>query len=55
VSGAKVVATPSALTHYNFLGQNLSAEITDNSMAAMFMVQMNTPGIKLICRPSYEL
>jgi len=55
VSGAKVVATSSALTHYNFLGQNLSAEITDNSMAAMFMVQMNTPGIKLICRPSYEL
>ena len=25
VSGAKVVATNSALTHYNFLGQNMGA------------------------------
>lgn len=55
VSGAKVVATSSAMTHYNFLGQNLTAEITDDSLAVMFMVQMNTPGIKLLCRPSYEL
>ena len=55
VSGAKVVATSSALTHYNFLGQNISTEITDDSMAVMFMARMDTPGIKLICRPSYEL
>ena len=55
VSGAKVVATNSALTHYNFLGQNMSQEITDPSMVVMFMAPMNTPGIKLICRPSYEL
>ncbi|MDH2352585.1 4-hydroxyphenylacetate 3-hydroxylase N-terminal domain-containing protein [Bradyrhizobium sp. SSUT112] len=55
VSGAKVVATSSALTHYNFLGQNMAAEITDDSMAVMFMVDMNSPGIKLICRNSYEL
>ena len=43
------------MTHYNFLGQNMAAEITDDSLAVMFMVQMDTPGIKLICRPSYEL
>ena len=55
VSGAKVVATSSALTHYNFLGQNMAAEINDESMAVMFMADMRTPGIKLICRPSYEL
>ena len=55
VSGAKVVATSSALTHYNFLGQNMAAEITDDSLAIMFMARMDTPGIKLICRPSYEL
>ena len=54
VSGAKVVATNSALTHYNFLGQNMGAEITDPSMVVMFIAPMNTPGIKLICRPSYE-
>ncbi|MDE5462738.1 4-hydroxyphenylacetate 3-hydroxylase N-terminal domain-containing protein [Bradyrhizobium sp. CSS354] len=55
VSGAKVVATSSVITNYNFLGQNMAAEITDDSLAVMFMVQMNTPGVKLICRPSYEL
>ena len=54
VSGAKVVATNSALTNYNFLGQNMGQEITDPSMVVMFIAPMNTPGIKLICRPSYE-
>jgi 4-hydroxyphenylacetate 3-monooxygenase len=54
VSGAKVVATNSALTHYNFLGQNMGQEITDPSMVVMFIAPMNTPGVKLICRPSYE-
>ena len=55
VSGAKVVATNSALTNYNFLGQNISQEITDPAMVVMFIAPMNTPGIKPICRPSYEL
>ncbi|MGO9400228.1 MAG: 4-hydroxyphenylacetate 3-hydroxylase N-terminal domain-containing protein [Xanthobacteraceae bacterium] len=55
VSGAKVVATNSALTHYNFLGQNMSQEIIDPSMVVMFIAPMNRPGIKLICRPSYEM
>jgi 4-hydroxyphenylacetate 3-monooxygenase len=55
VSGAKVVATNSALTHFNFLGQNMGQEINDESMVVMFIAPMDTPGIKLICRPSYEL
>ena len=55
VSGAKVVATNSALTHYNFLGQNMGQDINDESMVVMFMAPMDTPGIKLICRPSYEM
>src|SRR5258708_27039853 len=54
VSGAKVVATNSALTHYNFLGQNMGQEINDPSMVVMFIAPMDTPGIKLICRSSYE-
>ena len=54
VSGAKVVATNSALTHYNFLGQNMGQEINDPAMVVMFIAPMNTPGIKLICRASYE-
>jgi 4-hydroxyphenylacetate 3-monooxygenase len=55
VSGAKVVATNSALTHYNFLGQNMGQEINDPSMVVMFIAPMDTAGIKLICRGSYEL
>ena len=55
IIGAKVVATNSALTHYNFLGQNMSALANDESMAVMFIAPMDTPGIKLFCRPSYEL
>jgi 4-hydroxyphenylacetate 3-monooxygenase len=55
VTGAKVVATNSALTHYNFLGQSMGQEINDDSMAVMFMAPMDAPGIKLICRPSYEM
>jgi 4-hydroxyphenylacetate 3-monooxygenase len=55
VSGAKVVATNSALTHYNFVGQNMGQEINDPAMVVMFIAPMNTPGIKLICRPSYEM
>ena len=55
VSGAKVVATNSALTHYNFLGQNQAMAINDTSLATMFIAPMDAPGVKLICRPSYEL
>lgn len=55
VSGAKVVATNSVLTHYNFLGQNMGQEINDPSMVVMFIAPMDTPGVKLICRPSYEM
>ena len=54
VSGAKVVATQSALTHYNFLGQNASMPINDSDLAVMFIAPMNAPGVKLFCRASYE-
>jgi 4-hydroxyphenylacetate 3-monooxygenase len=32
----------------------MGQEITDPSMVVMFIAPMDTPGIKLICRPSYE-
>jgi 4-hydroxyphenylacetate 3-monooxygenase len=56
VSGAKVVATSSAITHYNFLGQNAAIVPThDTDLAVMFIAPMNTPGVKLLCRASYEM
>ena len=55
VSGAKVVATSSALTHYNFLGQNAAVPTHDTDLAVMFIAPMNAPGVKLLCRTSYEM
>src|ERR1700751_1097564 len=55
VSGAKVVATSSALTHYNFLGQNAAMPINDSDLAVMLIAPMNAPGVKLFCRTSYEM
>ena len=56
VSGAKVVATNSALTHYNFVGQGSAQVMGENTdFALSFIAPMNTPGVKLICRASYEL
>src|SRR5262249_19097033 len=54
VSGAKVVATSAALTHYNFIGQNAALPINDTDLAVMFIAPVNAPGCKLICRASYE-
>ena len=55
VSGAKIVATGSALTHYNFLAQPSTAGNVTKALAATFLVAMDTPGVKLICRPSYAM
>jgi len=55
VSGAKVVATSSAITHYNFLGQNAAIPVNDPDLAVMFIAPMNAPGVKLFCRTSYEM
>ncbi len=53
VSGAKVVATGSALTHYNFIA-HYGIPIKDKSFALIFTAPMNSPGVKLIARSSYE-
>ena len=55
VSGAKVVATSAALTHYNFMGQTSKTATEDLEMSLMFIVPIDAPGLKLFCRNSYEL
>ncbi|MDH2424480.1 4-hydroxyphenylacetate 3-hydroxylase N-terminal domain-containing protein [Sphaerisporangium sp. TRM90804] len=52
VSGAKVVATGSALTHYNFIA-HYGLPIKDKKFALVATIPMNAKGMKLICRPSY--
>lgn len=59
VSGAKMVATGSMLTHGTFVGLtgNITARMQvdrDEDMAVIFFADMNTEGLKMICRPSYE-
>ncbi|HEY3609910.1 MAG TPA: 4-hydroxyphenylacetate 3-hydroxylase N-terminal domain-containing protein [Pseudonocardiaceae bacterium] len=51
-SGAKVVATGSALTHYNFIA-HYGLPIKDRKFALVATIPMNAPGLKLICRTSY--
>ncbi|MCH9673603.1 MAG: 4-hydroxyphenylacetate 3-hydroxylase family protein [Gammaproteobacteria bacterium] len=60
VSGAKMVATGSALTHGTFVAVNSGTAARmetgrDEDMALVFIIDMNAPGLKLISRPSYEL
>lgn len=54
VSGAKVVATGSALTHYNFIA-HYGIPIKEKKFALIFTAPMGSPGVKLISRASYEL
>src|ERR1700678_3160963 len=54
VSGAKVVATSAAFTHYNFMGQSSKTATEDLDMSVMFMVPINAPGLKMLCSTSYE-
>ena len=54
VSGAKVVATASALTHQTFIA-HAGLPLKDKRFAPIFVVDMNTPGVKLMARASYEL
>jgi len=55
VSGAKVVATGSALTNVNFIAYYGPTPLKAEDMAIFAMIPMDSPGVKLICRPSYEL
>lgn len=60
VSGAKMVATGSALTHATFVAVNSGtaarmAKGRDEDMALVFIVDMHAPGVRLLSRPSYEV
>src|SRR6201999_172883 len=54
VSGAKVVATASALTHQTFIA-HAGLPLKDKRFAPIFIVDMGTPGVRLLARASYEL
>jgi 4-hydroxyphenylacetate 3-monooxygenase len=53
VSGAKVVATGSALAHHNFIA-HYGLPVKKRNFALVATVPMSARGVKLICRPSYS-
>jgi 4-hydroxyphenylacetate 3-monooxygenase len=53
VSGAKVVATTAALTHYTFVA-HYNVAIREKKYSPVFIAHLGTPGIKIISRNSYE-
>ena len=55
VSGAKVVATGSALTHFTFVAHHGLIPVQGKNFALVFMTPTNAPGVKLICRASNEM
>ena len=55
VSGAKVVATGSVLTNYTFIAHHGLIPLQDKSFALVFMLPTNAPGVKFLCRTSYEM
>ena len=55
VSGAKVVATTSSLTHLNFIANNGVLPIKTKPFAFVCIVPTNAEGVKLLCRPSYQM
>ncbi|MGW1811953.1 4-hydroxyphenylacetate 3-hydroxylase N-terminal domain-containing protein, partial [Streptomyces sp. NPDC002078] len=52
VSGAKVVATGSALTHHNFIA-HYGLPVKNKEFALVATIPTGARGVKLICRPSY--
>ncbi|WJK43904.1 4-hydroxyphenylacetate 3-hydroxylase N-terminal domain-containing protein [Solwaraspora sp. WMMA2056] len=52
VSGAKAIATASALTHHNFLA-HYGLPVRKREFALVATVPTDAPGVSLICRPSY--
>jgi 4-hydroxyphenylacetate 3-monooxygenase len=54
VTGAKVVATGSALTHFTFVAHAGVLPVQDKNFALVFLVPTGAPGVKFICRASNE-
>ena len=55
VSGAKVVATGSVLTNYTFVAHHGLIPVQDKKFAVRVHGADQRPGVKFICRTSYEM
>src|SRR5437762_14218014 len=50
-----MVATGSSLTYYNYVAHQSQVTMKKKEFALIFLSAMDTPGVKLICRPSYAM
>lgn len=55
VSGVKNITTNAALTNYSFVASDGGSFVQKQSFAVIGIVPMNASGVKIICRPSYEM
>src|SRR3972149_6358919 len=55
VTGAKVVAAAAARPHHNFIANHGALPVRTKEFAFVCIVPTSAPGVKLFCRPSYEL
>lgn len=55
LSGAKNITTNATLSNYSLVASDGVRFIKKKDFALICIVPMNTSGIKLICRPSYEM
>lgn len=57
VRGAKMVGTSAPFSHLTFVAQNSALQLVDGKeeeFALVFILPMNTPRLRMICRKSYE-
>ncbi|PCE25341.1 Pyoverdin chromophore biosynthetic protein pvcC [Paraburkholderia acidicola] len=57
VRGAKMVGTSAALSNATFVAQNSATQYTENreeDFALCFIMPMNAPNLKIVCRRSFE-
>ncbi len=50
-----MVATGTALTNFNFIAPVSTLPLEKEDFALVFIAPMNSPGLKLIFRPSYQI
>ncbi|HXO71631.1 MAG TPA: 4-hydroxyphenylacetate 3-hydroxylase N-terminal domain-containing protein [Bradyrhizobium sp.] len=55
LSGAKNITTNAPLTNFSFLASDGGTFVKDPNFAVIGILAMDAPGLKVICRPSYEM
>ena len=55
ISGVKNITTNAPLTNFSFVASDVGTFIHKREFAIVGLIPMDTPGVKMICRPSYQM